>query len=141
VRLGERERDVEQELAARRIRDDGALVADDGIVKASRLEVRPNRAEHPAGDDDHVRAARPRAHERVARARPQHAVLRDQRPVEVEREGGDAPREIRGKLYGALPPVDVTTKAATSAICWVERLLLKAGITAPPFVTCAVAAW
>jgi hypothetical protein len=41
----------------------------------------------------------------------QHAVLGDQRPVEVEREGGDAPREALRELdrYGVLPPVDVTT--------------------------------
>jgi hypothetical protein len=41
----------------------------------------------------------------------QHPVLADQRPVEVEREGGDSPREFLRKLerYGVLPPVDVTT--------------------------------
>ena len=42
---------------------------------------------------------------------PQHAVLGDQRPVEVEREGGDVPREAlrERERYGALPPVDSTT--------------------------------
>jgi len=39
----------------------------------------------------------------------QHAVLGDQRPVEVEREGADARREPRRKLYGAVPPVESTT--------------------------------
>jgi hypothetical protein len=39
-----------------------------------------------------VDAGGPRLRERVARARPQHAVLADQRPVEVEREGGDVRR-------------------------------------------------
>jgi hypothetical protein len=47
--------------------------------------------------------------QRLAGSRRQHAVLGDQRPVEVEREGGDARREAGRKLYGALPPVDVTT--------------------------------
>jgi hypothetical protein len=109
ARVGKRDRDVEQEVAARRIRDDRSLVTDDRIIEAGLLEIRPDRPKHPAGHDDHVRAALPRAAERVARARAQHAVLRDQRPVEVEREGGNAPRKIRGELYGALPPVDVTT--------------------------------
>jgi hypothetical protein len=41
----------------------------------------------------------------------EHAVLGDQRPVEVEREGGDAPRESVRELdrYGTWPPVEVTT--------------------------------
>jgi len=58
-----------------------------------------------------VGARRPRARECLLGARPQHAVLADQRPVEVEREGGDLPRESLWELdrYGALPPVDVTT--------------------------------
>jgi hypothetical protein len=42
-----------------------------------------------------VGAGRARAGERVTRARVQHAVLGDQRPVEIEREGGDVPREPR----------------------------------------------
>jgi hypothetical protein len=58
-----------------------------------------------------VGAGRARARERFLRARPQHAVLGDQRPVEVEREGGDGPRETRRELdgYGTLPPVEETT--------------------------------
>jgi hypothetical protein len=56
-----------------------------------------------------VGAGRTGAVEGLACARPQHAVLRDQRPVEIEREGGDARREAGGKLYGTVPPVDVTT--------------------------------
>jgi hypothetical protein len=58
-----------------------------------------------------MRAVRPGAAESIARTRPQHAVLGDQRPVEVEREGGDARREAGRKLecYGAVPPVESTT--------------------------------
>jgi hypothetical protein len=58
-----------------------------------------------------VGAAQTGAVERFAGARSQHAVLGDQRPVEIEREGRDAPRERGRELdrYGALPPVEVTT--------------------------------
>jgi hypothetical protein len=45
----------------------------------------------------------------LAGARPEHAVLGDQRAIEVESEGGDARRETGRKLYGTVPPVDVTT--------------------------------
>jgi hypothetical protein len=91
-RLGERDGAVEKELARRGVGDDGSLVADDEIVELRLLEVRPHRSEHPPGDHDDVDAGGPRLRERVARARPQHAVLADQRPVEVEREGGDVRR-------------------------------------------------
>jgi hypothetical protein len=49
--------------------------------------------------------------ERVLRPRPQHAVLGDQRPVEVQRERGDVRRESLGDgdRYGSWPPVDFTT--------------------------------
>jgi hypothetical protein len=51
------------------------------------------------------------ARERLLRPRPEHAVLGDQRPVEVEREGRDPPRESLREVYcyGALPPVESTT--------------------------------
>jgi hypothetical protein len=108
-RLRKRHRLVEEESAGRRVGDDRALVTDDEVVKARLLEVGPHGAEHPAGDDDDVRTGAAGAAERLAGARPQHAVLGDQRPVEVERERGDARREAGRKLYGAVPPVDVTT--------------------------------
>jgi hypothetical protein len=91
-RLGERDGAVEKELARRGVGDDGSLVADDEIVELRLLEVRPHRSEHSPGDDDDVDAAGARPRERVAGARPQDAVLADQRPVEVEREGGDVRR-------------------------------------------------
>jgi hypothetical protein len=101
---------VEEEFARRRVRDDGALVADDEIVEPSLLEVGPHRSEHAAGDDDHVDARGPRPAERLAGARPQDTVLGDQRPVEIGREGGDPLRESGRKFdrYG-VPPVDFTT--------------------------------
>jgi hypothetical protein len=54
-------------------------------------------------------ARRPRPLERIPGARAQLAVLCDQRPVEVEREGGDVRRKRGGELYGAVPPVESTT--------------------------------
>jgi hypothetical protein len=108
-RLGEWDRNVEQELACCRVGDDRTLVADDQIIEPRLLEVRAHRAEHPPGDDDDVRAGLPRPPERRAGPGPQHAVLGDQRPVEIEREGGDARRKRCRKIYGDEPPVESTT--------------------------------
>ena len=77
--------------------------------------------------------------ERGTSARPQDGVLGDERPVEIEGKSGDAPREVGRKVYGTEPPVEVTTYAATSAICCVESCDLNADIAPPPFVICAVA--
>jgi hypothetical protein len=107
--LCERDRNVEQELARRRIGDHGSLVTDHEIVELCLPEVRPYRAEHPPGDDHHVRTGGSRSRERLPGARPQHAVLGDQRPVEIEREGGDVRRKRGGERYGAVPPVETTT--------------------------------
>jgi hypothetical protein len=111
TRLRQRDRDVKEELTGRRIGDDGSLVADDEIVELRLLEVRPHRPEHPPRDDDDMCAGRSRLRQRVPRPWPQHTVLGDERPVEVEREGGYAPREVLRQLYGygALPPVESTT--------------------------------
>jgi hypothetical protein len=56
-------------------------------------------------------AGRARPLERASGPGTQHAVLGDQRPVEIEGERGDGPRKARRKLerYGALPPIDFTT--------------------------------
>jgi hypothetical protein len=108
-RLGERDGNVEQELAGRRVSDDRPLVADDEIVEPRLLEVRAHRSEHPSGDDHHMCAGGPRPRERRAGPGPQHAVLGDQRPVEIECERGDARRKRRRKIYGAVPPVESTT--------------------------------
>jgi hypothetical protein len=68
-----------------------------------------------------VRAGCADALDRLARVRSQHRVLGDERAVEVDREGGDVLREGGWKLeqsgYGGVPPVALTTNAATSAIC------------------------
>jgi hypothetical protein len=69
-----------------------------------------------------VRARVANCGERATRARPQDAVLGDQRSVEIEGESGDVPLEVRRKLYGSEPPVAVTTYAATSAIFCVESV-------------------
>ena len=128
-----------QELAGHRVGDDRALVADHWIVEAGLLEVRPDGTEHPSRHDDHVHAARAYAGNRIAGARAEHRVLGDQRPVEVDGECGDVARECAGKLYGGVPPVALTTYAATSAICWVDNWPLNDGIWPLPRVTRAVA--
>jgi hypothetical protein len=109
ARLRERDRDVEKKLARSRVGDDGSLVADDEIVEPSLFEVRPHRAEHPARDDDDVGAGGVRPRESLSGPWPQHAVLGDERPVEVECEGGDGRRKRGRELYGAVPPVESTT--------------------------------
>ena len=106
ARVGERDRDVKQKLAAPRIGDRRTLVTDNRLVSR---EVRPDRAEHPSRHDDHVRARGANARQSSARTRPQHAVFGDQRPVEIESERGYTPREGRRKVYGTVPPVDFTT--------------------------------
>jgi hypothetical protein len=108
-RLRERDGNVEQELACSRVGDDGSLVTDHEIVELCLLEVRPYGSVHPTGDDHYVGARAACVHKRFPGARPQHAVLGDQRPVEIEREGGDARRKRGKKLYGAVPPVESTT--------------------------------
>jgi hypothetical protein len=107
--LREWDGNVEEELARRRVGDDGSLVADDEIVELRLLEVRPGGSVHPPGDDDNVCAGCSRPRECVPGARAEDAVLGDQRPVEVEREGGDARRKRGRKLYGTVPPVETTT--------------------------------
>ena len=109
-----RDRQVPQERAGDRIGDNRALVADDGIVELCLLEIRADAAEHPAGDDDHVRSGRANAPDRLARVRAEYGVLRDERAVEIDREGGDAFGEVgreldSGLIYGGVPPVDLTT--------------------------------
>jgi hypothetical protein len=54
--------------------------------------------------------------------RSQDRVLGDERAVEIDRkrryilrEGG---RKAEQRGYGGVPPVALTTNAATSAICW-----------------------
>ena len=136
-----RHQDVAEELAGRRIGDDGALVADHRIVDPGLEDVRTDRAEHPARDDDHVDAGRAHRRDRGRGPRPQQRVRRDERPVEVRREGLDLAREVVRELdrsYG-VPPVAVTTYDATSAICCAVSWPLNDGIGDFPRVTRAVA--
>jgi hypothetical protein len=80
--------------------------------------------------------------DRGARPRPENGVLGNECPVEVDRERGDPRGEGVGKpeqIYGAVPPVAVTTYAATSAIFWSESVPLNDGIWPLPSVTRAVA--
>jgi hypothetical protein len=100
---------MEQELARRRVGDDCSLVADDEIVELRLLEVRAHGSEHPPGDDHDVGSRFSRSGERFPGAGTEDAVLGDQRPVEIEREGGDLRRKRGRELYGALPPAESTT--------------------------------
>jgi hypothetical protein len=69
------------------------LIADDRLGQAGVREIGRDRPVHPAGDDDHVQPGGTRGAQRRPRPRPQDAVLRDQRPVEVARERVDLARE------------------------------------------------
>ena len=67
-------------------------------------------AEHPARYHDHMDARGADGGDCRTRARPEAGILCDERPVEVDREGGD----VRGKGfreldYGGVPPVALTT--------------------------------
>ena len=84
------------------------------------------------GPDGRDRSRGPRAEQRV---------LGDERPVEIGRERPDVEREGGRELdrrYG-VPPVAVTTYAATSAICCGVSCPLNDGIAFLPSVTRAVA--
>ena len=112
-RVRQRDRHVPQELSGDRVGDDRALVADHGVVDSGLEDVRPHRAEHPPGDDDHAHSGGARGADRRPRARAQDGVLGDEGAVQVDRERGERAGEVRGELerggYGALPPVEVTT--------------------------------
>jgi len=77
--------------------------------------------------------------DRLAGARTEQRVLCDQGAVEVAREGGDACGESGRELYGGVPPVALTTNAATFAISCVLSCPWNDGIAPLPRVTRAVA--
>jgi len=87
-----------------------------------------------------MRAGCPRVLDRRDRPWAQQEVWRDECPVEVARERGDVGGKPLGELYG-VPPVDFTTNAETSAICWSLSWPLNAGIGDLPKVTRVVASW
>jgi hypothetical protein len=87
-----------------------------------------------------VHARRSRAADRRLRPLVENRVLADEGAVEVDRERGERAGKVVREVYGTVPPVDFTTYAETSAICWSDIWPLNAGICAPPFVTWAVTA-
>ena len=89
---------------------DGALVADDRIVEARLQGVRPHRLEHAARDEHDVNPGRTRRRERGTRARAQHGVFADQRPVEIARNRIDRAREVVRELQ----PCGVVRKSTRS---------------------------
>ena len=98
----ERNRDVAEEAAARRLGDHGPLVADDGIVDPELERVGANGLEHPPGHDHDVDAGRAGGVDRGPSPLAEHERLGHQRPVEVAGErldlGGKAGREAQ--LFG-----------------------------------------
>jgi hypothetical protein len=68
------------------------------------VEVTPDRAEHPSGDDDDPEVGLARRGERTERARAEDEVLADQRAVEVARERLDVAREVVGQRQDAALP-------------------------------------
>ena len=102
----ERDRLVAQQLAADRVGDDRALVADDGVVDPGRLRVRPHRPEHPPGDEDHVDAGRARRADRRARPWPELGVL----PISVRSRSQANARDLRGEVGGRISPSSPTRR-------------------------------
>ena len=111
----ERNRLVQEEAAAR-LGDDGALVADDGILLEAEFgEVRPYRPEHAPGDDDEADSRLAHGGDGCERARAQEAVLPDQGPVEVASERRDVAREVVREVQ---LPATLETYAATFWMSW-----------------------
>ena len=99
-----------EKLACDRVGDDGALVADHRVVEARLDKIRADAAEHAPRDDDDVDTRGTDCCDRIARPGPEDGVLRDEGPVEVDREGGDVRGEgLRELDYGGVPPVALTT--------------------------------
>ena len=93
------------------VRDDGALVADDGLVEGRRLEEPAHRLHHPSGDDDHVETGGACGAQRVHGPRAQLAVPHE-RAVEIGRDDLNVAGEVVGKRErqpDGLPPVAFTT--------------------------------
>ncbi len=132
-----------QELAADGVGDERALVADDGVVEPGLGEVRAHGLEHAAGDDDHVHAER--AHLAIAarvrgRSTASCAIsVRSRSHANAATSCGKSAGKLYGPVVPGLPPVDLTTYDATSAICWSESWPLNDGIWPFPSVTRAVA--
>ena len=82
----ELDRLVQEELARPRVDHGRALVADDRLADPRPLEVRLDRAEHPARRDEDRDSGRLRPRDRGERPIAQHRTPVDQRAVEVAGE-------------------------------------------------------
>jgi hypothetical protein len=111
----DRDRHVPEPAAARRLGDDGALVADDRVVEARLERVRADRPEHPAGDEDDVDSRRTGGGDRAPGARVQEGVFADEGAVEVARERVD--RAGEGGRESQLPLVRNVTRALICGSC------------------------
>jgi len=79
----------------------GALVADERLAEAERVEDAAGRLRHPAGDDDHAQPLLVGAAEGRDRPRPHRVQLPDQGAVEIARDDLDVRREVGRKLERA----------------------------------------
>src|SRR5262249_59696983 len=96
-----------------------------------------DRPDHPTGDHDHVQPGGLRSLQGRDRPLAEEALLPDQGAIEVRREYRDVARKACRELdqpFG-LPPVALTTYAATSAICFVVSCPVKFGIAPAPCVS------
>jgi hypothetical protein len=89
---------VAEPATAHRVRDHGALIADDRIVDSCLHRVTANGLEHSPGHEHDVNPGGARSDDRRASARPQDRVLTDQRAIEVARDGVDLAREVLGEV-------------------------------------------
>src|SRR5919109_863642 len=121
----ERDRLVPQPAAADRLRDDGALVADERIVQPGLERERPRGAEHPPRHEHDVDAGRVRRAQRVACALVQHDVLADQRAVEVAGDRSD----VAGKVRREVQPCGLVRKSTRSFKSFAGSDLYDFGIT------------
>ena len=125
---------MEQELAGR-VDDDRALVADERIVEAGRLELRQRRSRPSARSTiDHVQPGVARGRERRERARAQHASS----PISVRSRSLATTATSRGKPAGSSISRQPRRRTRTRRRSAARRAFRsKAGIEPPPFVTCA----
>ena len=136
-----RDRHVTQDLAADRVGDERALVADDGVVEPCRDDVRPHRPEHAAGDDDHMRprGARTAAIAAAVRGRSVASSPTSVRSKSVAnaRTSRESSAEARPPLRRAAGRLDDVGRDVGDLLRVSE--LLKGGIAFLPSVTRAVA--
>ena len=121
----ERDRLVPQPPAADRVRDDGALVADERIVEPGLQGEGPGRLEHPSRHEHDVDPRCVGRAERAARPLVQDDVLADERPVEVAGDRRYVPRKVRREVQ----PCGLVRKSTRAFRSPAGRVLYDFGMT------------